>query len=222
VEAHGAADDPRSAASPIRAVPRWPVVAAFLVVNVAYALLPDRLRIGPRWLLIALTLILYIVLHVVHRLEMYHATRLLGVGLTALLTAAIASSAGLLVIRLPEGRTPPRDLLIDAALIWGGNLVVFAVWYWEIDAGGPLKRRRGYHTSTDFLFPQMAMGDAAPSGWSPEFLDYLFLAFNTSAAFSPTDTLVLSHRAKVLMMSQSLVSLVVVGVLIARAINTLQ
>jgi uncharacterized membrane protein len=222
VQVRGVADDPRSAASPIRAVPRWPAAVAFLAVSVAYALLPDRLRIGPRWSLIGLAVVLYVGLRVVHRLEMYHATRLIGVGMTALLTAAVASSAGLLIVRLPEGRTSPRDLLIDAALIWGANLIIFAVWYWEIDAGGPLKRRRGYHVSTDFLFPQMAMGDAAPPGWSPEFLDYLFLAFNTSTAFSPTDTLVLSRRAKVLMMCQSLVSLVVVGVLIARAINTLQ
>lgn len=205
-----------------RAVPRWPAAIAVLAIGVAYALLPDRLRIGPRWLLIALALAAYLGQYVVRRLEMDHATRLLGIGLTALLTIIVSSSALFLVVRLPERRTPARDLLVDAALIWGANLLIFAIWYWEIDGGGPLKRKRGYHTSTDFLFPQMAMGDSAPPGWSPEFLDYIFLAFNTSAAFSPTDTLVLSRRAKVLMMCQSLVSLVVVGVLIARAINTLQ
>jgi hypothetical protein len=203
-------------------VPHWPVAVAFLAICVVYAFLPDRLRIGPRWLLIALALVLYLGKDVVRRLEMNHATRLLGVGITALVTVAVASSALFLVVRLPEGGTPARDLLVDGALIWCANVMVFAIWYWEIDGGGPLKRRRGYHTSTDFLFPQMAMGDNAPLGWSPEFLDYLFLAFNTSAAFSPTDTLVLSRRAKVLMMCQALVSLVVVGVLIARAVNTLQ
>jgi uncharacterized membrane protein len=223
VEAQPAASEgPPEAPSPLAPVSHWPVAVAFLLICVAYALLPDGLRIGPRWLLLVLAIVLYLGKFVVQRLEMYHATRLFGVGLTALTTVLIASSALFLVVRLPEGRTKPRDLLIEAAAIWGGNFLVFAIWYWEIDAGGPLKRRRGYHTSTDFLFPQMAMGDDAPPGWNPEFLDYVFLAFNTSAAFSPTDTLVLSRRAKVLMMCQSLVSLVVVGVLIARAINTLQ
>jgi hypothetical protein len=207
---------------PHLAVPRWPAAVAFLAVSAAYGLLPARLRIGPPWLLFAIAIFLYAGQHLVRRLEMYRATRLIGLGLTALMTAAVASSAIFLVARLPEGRTTPRELLSDGALIWGGNLIVYAVWYWEIDAGGPLKRRRGAHASTDFLFPQMAMGANAPPGWSPEFLDYLFLAFNTNTAFSPTDTLVLSRRAKVLMMCQSLVALLVVGVLVARAINTLQ
>jgi uncharacterized membrane protein len=217
-----ASDDPQSPASSSQAVPRWPAAVAILVVSAAYALLPDRLRIGPRWLMIVVAVVLYLGLRIVHRMEMYHATRLIGIGLTALLSAAVASSACFLVAELPEERVSPRGLLLDAALIWGSNLMIFAVWYWEIDCGGPMQRRRSIHRSTDFLFPQMTMGDDAPPGWSPEFLDYLFLAFNTSAAFSPTDTLVLSRRAKVLMMCQSLVSLIVVGVLIARAINTLQ
>ena len=100
-------------------------------------------------------------------------------------------------------------------------MLAFATWYWEIDGGGPVCRARDRYRSTDFVFPQMSDGPAASHGWSPKYLDYLFLAFNTSTAFSPTDTLTLSHRAKVLMMAQSLISVVIVGALIARAINTL-
>jgi hypothetical protein len=97
-------------------------------------------------------------------------------------------------------------LLQDAALLWLINVVRFAVWYREIDGGGLAQRLREAHTSEDFLFPQMNLGDKSARNWSPGFLDYLFLAFNTSTAFSPTDTAVLSRQAKVFMMLQALLS----------------
>ena len=117
--------------------------------------------------------------------------------------------------------TAATHLLRDGALIWGINILVFAIWYWELDCGGPHARHIKRYTSTDFLFPQMAMPGADETDWSPRFMDYLFQAFNTSAAFSPTDVLILSRRAKGLMMAQSTISLVVVAVLVSRAINTL-
>jgi uncharacterized membrane protein len=110
-------------------------------------------------------------------------------------------------------------LLRDAALLWVINVFTFAVWYWEIDGGGPGRRHRSRHRSEDFLFPQASLVDHA--GWTPGFLDYLFLAFNTSTAFSPTDTAVLSRRAKGLMMVQALLSLMVLAVLVSRAVNTM-
>lgn len=106
-------------------------------------------------------------------------------------------------------------------MIWGINILVFAIWYWELDCGGPHARHVKRYTSTDFLFPQTAMPGADETTWSPRFMDYLFQAFNTSAAFSPTDVPILSRRAKGLTMAQATVSLVVVAVLISRAINTL-
>jgi uncharacterized membrane protein len=112
-------------------------------------------------------------------------------------------------------------LLRDAALLWVINVVTFAVWYWEIDGGGPAQRHREGHVSEDFLFPQMNLGDKTAHSWSPGFLDYLFLAFNTSTAFSPTDTAFLSRPAKLLMMVQALLSLVILAVLVSRAINAL-
>jgi uncharacterized membrane protein len=111
--------------------------------------------------------------------------------------------------------------LRDAALLWVINVVTFAVWYWEVDGGGPAQRRREGYVSEDFLFPQMNFGNKTAHNWSPGFLDYLFLAFNTSTAFSPTDTAFLSQRVKLLMMVQALLSLVILAVLVSRAINAL-
>ena len=115
----------------------------------------------------------------------------------------------------------PHYHLRDAGLIWIVNILIFALWYWEIDGGGPGRRHReGYHSS-DFVFPQLTLDQKDGPPWCPSFVDYLFLAFNTSTAFSPTDTLVLSRRIKLLVMTQSLISLMVLAIIAARAINTL-
>jgi uncharacterized membrane protein len=141
--------------------------------------------------------------------------------LIVVVTISVAISVFLLVTTLPGRQASASSVLVDAALIWISNVVTFAVWYWEIDGDGPAERRMDVHTSEDFLFLQMAEQDGKQApGWSAGFLDYLFLAFNASTAFSPTDTAVLSHRGKVLTMVQSLLSLVVVLVLMGWAINT--
>jgi hypothetical protein len=114
-----------------------------------------------------------------------------------------------------SGQTPAPALLLDAVLLWVINVVTFAVWYWEIDGGGPAQRRREGHASQDLLFPQMNFDDKSSHAWSPGFLDYVFLAF------SPTDTAFLSQRAKGLMMVQALLSLLILAVLVSRAVNTL-
>ena len=135
------------------------------------------------------------------------------------ITIAEVISSLLLVSILPRLHMDPTGLLRDAALIWVINVVTFALWYWEIDGGGPLMRKMRPHEAKDFLFPQQAIGESEK--WRPRFLDYLFLAFNHSTAFSPTDTAVLSRRAKVLVMIQAALSLMAIAVLIAKAINTL-
>jgi hypothetical protein len=219
-------DEERTVPGPVEerehpSVRRWPAALALLAVAVAYALAPSYLRIGPRWLPFALAVVVLIPLNIVRRLGHYLLTRMLALVLTGLLTASVFGTTAFFVFRLPGGKVPPLNLLRDGALIWGANVLVFALWYWELDCDGPHTRHvRGYR-ARDLLFPQLAMGDDAPAGWKPEFLDYLFHAFNTSTAFSPTDTLVLSHRMKVLMMIQSFISVIIVGVVIARAINTL-
>jgi hypothetical protein len=206
-----------------RHAPRWEGALAVLAVGVVYALMPDTIRLGPRWLMLTLIVVFLIPLNWARYIGNYRLTRTFAFALMALVTIAIIASAVLLIVRLPSGKTPATHLLRDGALIWGANILVFALWYWELDGGGPHHRHMRHYESTDFLFPQLTMTDTdnVDRGWSPAFLDYLFLAFNTSAAFSPTDVLILSRPAKVLMMVQSLISIVVVAVLVSRAINTL-
>lgn len=204
-----------------RYAPRWEGALAVLAIGVVYALMPDSIRLGPRWLMFTLIIVLLIPLNWARYVGNYRLTRAFAFALTSVVTVAIIASALLLLIRLPSGKTPATHLLRDGALIWGVNILVFALWYWELDGGGPHRRHMRRYESTDFLFPQMTMTGDIVKKWSPAFLDYLFLAFNTSAAFSPTDVLILSRSAKVLMMVQSLISIVVVAVLVSRAINTL-
>ena len=145
----------------------------------------------------------------------------------AVLTLAMIGSLGLLIAALPSHKESPMELLVSAAALWGTNILVFASWYWRLDAGGPNQRDlRGSHTDGAFLFPQMTMDPdlkeaAGETDWRPGFVDYLFLAFNTSTAFSPTDVPVLSRWAKMMMMTQSLISLITIALLAARAVNIL-
>ncbi|MBF6592479.1 MAG: DUF1345 domain-containing protein, partial [Ktedonobacterales bacterium] len=201
-----------------RHAPRWEAVIAVLTIGLVYAVIPDSLRLGPRWLMLSLIVLFLIPLNWARYLGNYRLTRIFTFALTGLVTAAIAASAILLIARLPSGKTAATNLLRDGALIWIANILVFALWYWEIDGGGPHRRHMRRYESTDFLFPQLTMTDERVREWSPQFLDYLFLAFNTSAAFSPTDVLILSRPAKVLMMVQSLISIVVVAVLVATVV----
>jgi hypothetical protein len=157
-----------------------------------------------------------------HRLDMA-----LGFTLTSVLTIAMIGSLVFLIGILPTHRESPTQLLRSAACLWLTNVLVFALWYWRLDAGGPHARdKRDTHANGAFLFPQMTMlrrveAATGQQRWSPHFVDYLFLAFNTSTAFSPTDTPVLTRWAKVLMMLQSLISLTVIAILAARAVNIL-
>jgi hypothetical protein len=151
----------------------------------------------------------------------------LGFTVTALVTLEMIVSVVLLVSALPSHRESPTALLLSAASLWTANILVFALWYWRLDAGGPHGRdSRLRHVDGAFLFPQMTMlpdakAAAGQETWAPNFIDYLFLAFNTSTAFSPTDTPVLARWGKVLMMLQSIISLTVLALLAARAVNIL-
>lgn len=205
-----------------RTVSRWPAAVALVLIGGGYLTLSDRFRIGPPWLVLLLVLVFLIPINITRRLGAFHFTRALVLGVIALVTVAVVTSALFLVSQLVGGSKTSGPLLLrDGSVIWIANVIVFALWYWEIDSGGPAKRILGHYQSTAFLFPQRSIDKTDFPDWSPEFVDYLFLAFNTSAAFSPTDTLVLSRPAKGLMMVQSLVSIVIIAVLVARAINTL-
>jgi hypothetical protein len=143
------------------------------------------------------------------------------------LTGGLIISAILLVNALPARKETPQQLLLSAASLWVTNILVFALWYWRLDAGGPYQRdKEPGHSEGAFLFPWMTMSkealrEAGQPDWSPNFIDYLFLAFNSSTAFSPTDVPVLARWAKVLMMLQSLLSLLIIALLAARAVNIL-
>jgi hypothetical protein len=205
--------------------PRWPAVIAVLAVGGIYLALPASLAVGPRWLQPAVVLVLIVPTVITHRRGQHALNQLLGHALAAAITLFMVWSLVLLVLAVPAHKESPVTMLRSAAALWITNVIVFADWYWRLDAGGPRGRdlRLG-HPNGAFLFPQMTLEDKATTkgpAWSPEFIDYLFLAFNTSTAFSPTDSPVLSRWAKVLTMLQSLISLTVVIVLAARAVNIL-
>ena len=203
-------------------VPRWPATIALIGLGAVFYLIAARYPLGPRWLVPAVIGLLLVPLWLSRLRGLHRLTHWLSRALVVVMTLAVIASATRLVVLLPGGVVGPLDLLRYAALIWIANIGTFALWYWEIDGGGPALRHPGRHASTDFAFPQQQLDDSGTvEGWSPGFIDYLFLAFNTSTAFSPTDTLVLSRRAKCLLMLQSLISLLVLAVLAARAINTI-
>lgn len=207
--------------------PRWPALLALLAIGGLYAALPATLVGGPRWLIPTLVLVLLVPTAISHYIGNHSLHQTLGYILNSVVTVAMIWSLALLVRVLPTHRITPEQLLTSAALLWVSNILVFASWYWRLDGGGPHERDlTPGHTDGAFLFPQMTMHPEAKLAageheWAPNFVDYLFLAFTTSTAFSPTDTPVLSRWAKVMMMIQALISLLVIGLLAAKAINIL-
>lgn len=209
--------------------PRWPALVAVLAVGGLYAALPSSLAVGPRWLLPVIVVALLIPTVVAHRTGKHHANYFFGHLVAGVITLFMVWSLALLIKALPTHAEPPVTMLRSAASLWVTNVLVFASWYWRLDAGGPHKRdMQAGHATGAFLFPQMTLDNALkdhynPLGeaWSPQFIDYLFLAFNTSTALSPTDTAVLSRWAKTLVMIQAAISLTIIVILAARAVNIL-
>jgi hypothetical protein len=191
-----------------------------LAAGCMYLALPEPFSLGPSWLLLAIVLILMIPMVVSYRRGHYDLTRILTLTANGVITVAMIASLIIVIEGIPQHRYPPKTLLRSAIALWIANVVVFALWYWEMDAGGPLRRESGPFESA-FLFPQMLSEHKGNTQWSPHFVDYLFLAFNTSTAFSPTDTAVLSRSAKLATMLQALISLTIVALLAARAVNIL-
>jgi hypothetical protein len=206
-------------------VPHWPAVIAILADACLYLALPPTLSIGPRWLLLAVVVFLLIPIVIAHWRGNMALTRVLTLVANGVITAAMIVSLAFLIEGLPRHREASEALLRSAVGLWLTNILVFALWYWRLDGGGPHERARPKRMlNSAFLFPQMLQqveGRKAAIGWSPEFVDYLFLAFNTSTAFSPTDTAVLSRGAKLGMMAQSLISLMIIVLIAARAVNIL-
>jgi hypothetical protein len=206
---------------------RWPAIIASLGTGVLFYAMPESLIVGPNWGLFVVIAALMIPTSLAHKTGRVGMNTILGYSILGVITLAVLSSLILLLLRLPAHKETPIELLRAAAALWVANILVFASWYWHLDGGGPNERdRHGVHTDGAFLFPQMTMAperrrEMGEDTWSPGFIDYLFLAFNTSTAFSPTDVPVLSRWAKVMMIVQSLISLATVVLLAARAVNIL-
>lgn len=227
----GADNNPDDAAwgVPARKVHRWPALVAILISLGLYVTLPDHLYYGPVWLLPAVEAALFVALLVTRQMEetAYPWERYAALGLIAAMNAANVGSLFLLLHSLVAS-TPihghkivAQSLMQWAAQIWVTNVLVFGLWYWELDRGGPVARCDPRHRFPDLLFPQMANPKAAEPNWTPSFFDYVYTSFTNAAAFSPTDTMPLSEWAKALFMFQSAASLVTVGLVVARIANIL-
>lgn len=202
-------------------VTRWPATLAVLVVGALDGLLAAHQPGRPPWLLLACSVALLVPSWLARRAgrdDVAHALTLL---LNSVLTLALIATTALLLFRMGQGRAQSLDLLRDAALLWVADIVVFALWSWSLDGGGPAQRHRGGHASTDIAFPQQQRAaDGIASGWSPAFLDYLFLAFTAATVFGPAQTPILSRRLKLTLMTEAVIALAC-AVLAARAIVTL-
>ena len=210
---------------PAAAEPAWPAQATVLAAIVLQLTLPERLTVGPAWLLPALegALLVGLFLATPNKLEGEHPRRRpIALGMIAFVSGANIFSLGALTHFLLHHHTNhPRELLFAGVLIWLTNFLLFALWYWELDRGGPGRRAAGRDQPPDFLFPQMSDDRIEPRNWRPRFIDYLYVSLTNATAFSPTDTMPLTPMAKSVMGIQSLVSLVTLGLIVARAVNVL-
>jgi hypothetical protein len=203
----------------VQRIPRWSFLFAVLTIGILLSVLSENLTLGPSWVVPLITIILLIPMSVAIFRNHHKWTRFIALTIIGLVTIGLISSVFFLVSDLFTHTGEASILFRNAAILWLTNVLVFSIWYWEIDQGGPAIRHVNRIEPIDFLFPQMISDSKVWSNWKPGYLDYLFLAFNTNTAFSPTDTMVMSKRAKSLMMTQGSISLVIVAILAARAIN---
>ena len=217
----------------------WLARAAVTAIIALQTLVINDLSLGPRWLAPGLELALLVPLSIAsvwtqtrarlagshHGWHLWERQRRVLRGFARVLTALVslmnlAALVALVRLLLKGHQATGHTLLVDALNIWGTNVIIFALWYWEIDRGGPAARCTRHEAAPDFLFPQMTTERLAP-GWRPGFIDYLFVSFTNATAFSPTDTLPLTPSAKLLMMLEATISLLTVALVAARAVNIL-
>ena len=210
---------------PARGEPYWPCQLAVALAIVLQLTLPGRLRLGPSELIPGLEGALAVGLFFATpmKLEGRHPVRRrVALTLTSLVSIANAGSLALLTHELlHQNPANGRQLIVSGTLIWLTNVIIFGLWYWEMDRGGPGQRAEGSDDAPDFLFPQMSDDHIEPLEWRPQFLDYVYVSLTNAMAFSPTDTMPLSLAAKATMGVQALVSLVTIGLVVSRAVNIL-
>jgi uncharacterized membrane protein len=203
----------------------WPAQLTVLAAIALQLSLPERLTVGPTWLVPALegALVIGLAMATPRELEGEHTLRRrCAVGLVAFVSAANAFSLATLTHYLLHHHvTKGQELIVAGVVIWLTNFLIFGLWYWEIDRGGPGRRAAGNDGPPDFLFPQMSDDRIEPRDWRPKFIDYLYVSLTNAAAFSPTDTMPLTPMAKSIMGLQSIVSLVTIGLIVSRAVNIL-
>ena len=209
--------------------PRWPVALAiggFIAVNVVVRIAePETASLGPRWLVLGIEVAMLLTLLAAdpaHAMERRRPLRRISLGLVFVLAGAVLLSTVVLIDDLIRGgkvTDSATALLASGALVWLGNSLIFGLLYWLLDGGGPLARSRGERPFPDFAFSQQLSPELAPPGWRPMYVDYFILGITTSTAFSPTDVMPMRAWAKLMMAAQSLISLVVIGLVIARAVN---
>ena len=211
---------------PTRGEVRWPVSVAMGVAIALQVALPNELNVVSRFLLPAVEAAILIVLLAINSRRIDRVSRpLRGMGLTLIAVASLANgySAALLILGLVNGSqgSSAGPLLASGGAIYLTNILVFALWYWELDRGGPASRALALRTNPDFLFPQMANPHVTHPDWEPRFADYLYVSFTNATAFSPTDTMPLTRWAKMTMLLQSAIALVTIALVIARVVNIL-
>ncbi|MCV7256492.1 hypothetical protein HZU40_18985 [Mycolicibacterium fluoranthenivorans] len=206
---------------------RLPVLVAILLAVVLQRAVPDRYTVVPRWPLLAMELMLVVLLVAINPLRLSRRTtaaRWGSLALTAAITVDNTASAVMLDYWILRG-----DVSNDAAVLLGSggaifvtNILAFALWYWELDRGGPFARHAVEQPYPDFLFPQMTDPDKAKPDWRPTFVDYMYVSFTNVVAFSPTDTMPLARWAKLMMTVQASVAMSTIALVIARAVNVLK
>jgi uncharacterized membrane protein len=209
--------------------PRWPValaISAFIAISLALRFaVPDRESLGPAWLVPTVEVLMLVALLAADPTRVVARRwwlRRVSLALVVILAAAVGASTVKLIYDLIEGGKITQSasaLLASGGLIWMGNALIFGLLYWLLDSGGPLARHLGERPYPDFAFSQQLSPELAPPGWRPLYVDYLILGVTTSTAFSPTDVMPMRAWAKLMMALQSIISLLVIGLVIARAVN---
>jgi uncharacterized membrane protein len=211
--------NPGAAPKKVRIVPHWNAILGLVAIGVIYAFLPTKASIGPSWFLLAVEgvfLVPFVIATLTGRRVSPVTLRVGSMILLGIVTLALVVGIGHLISTL-KSDINGVNVIRTGVLLYGCNILVSALWYWEIDGGGPEKRQYSDHQAADFLFPQQMGGIVG--NWAPHFFDYLYVAFTGATAFSPTDTMPLSRRAKFLMMVEAILALLLISFVVSRAIN---
>ena len=204
--------------------PRWPASASLVACAALYMVLTSRLVVGPRWLLPLLIVLPLIPLSLTKHRHPDESpwVRRLTFALITIVTLANVVSMGLLIRQLLTTHVVQgRNLIYSAVAVWFTNVIIFGLWFWEVDRGGPHVRAGGKTGLPDLQFPQMENPTLAAPHWQPRFFDYLYSSFANGTSFAPADSMPLSHRMKCLFLTESIVSFVTIAIVAARAVNIL-